>query len=169
MASDFNQHAVVVLDRFVARKGGAHLESFVDSVNNYDNGNVCFAGESVSGEFMALQVEVPATATLATKSLCLMATPEVVYWETMNLRNFYNKAGEAIRGIHLVEGDIFQVSQSMITNTPAVGNYVAPANGVTKLAASTALPSTKFVGEIVDTFDFGAYREPMFVIRVRQN
>jgi hypothetical protein len=167
MASDFNKHAVVNLDKVHAAYNG-NLESVVHTAD-LDNGSVIFLGEQATGEREVINVKVPATATITTDAVVLVHSPEITYLAGMDMRNFYNKAGEFARAYHLEEGDIFTLDATMITGAPAVGSFVAPADSATKLVASVALPTTRFIGEITEATTVGAYRAPAFTIRVRKN
>ena len=132
--------------------------------NKIENGMICNVGTLLTGEREIKEMVVPATATLATAPVYLIAVPEINYTQTKktdaSLQNFATSTDEPVRAYSLEQGDIFSVSQDMITalanNTPVVGNYVVAANGVLKLKEAATLAGTeKFAGKIIEKQTLG--------------
>lgn len=161
-------HGVVRLDKLLAGYNG-NLEHIVHSAD-LDNGSFVHVGSLVAGNTDLRNAVVPATATL-TDEVVLIAAPELLY-DTVyggQLDKFYNEAGRATRAYHLYAGDVFSVSESMLTGTVAVGKFVIPANGSVKLAvADTDGGTTRFVGKIIAREVFGVNAIPMAVIEVKK-
>lgn len=135
---------VINLDRI----SGAQLFSLKHSAA-LENGNVCNLGAIVAGEREVYDVATPATATLASAQVILVASPEVMYDETKLITDFTIPAGTISRGVALVPGNIVQISDSIIDGTTVVGQFVIAANTSLKLAAS-ATASGKFTGRVIE-------------------
>jgi len=165
-------YGVVRIDKVKSTYVG-HLESmqFTGTVTTtifpqgkIENGMICNKGALVTGEREIRTLEVPATATLGTESIYLIAVPEINYTQykktDASLQNFASDTDEVVRTYTLEQDDIFSVSANMITalanDTPVVGNYVIAANGVLKLKESASIVGTeKFVGKIISKETLG--------------
>lgn len=157
--------AIVRLDKVQASYNG-NLESVKHSAD-MSNGSVVNLGALVAGETELHQVAVPATATLASEEVLLVASPELMYDSLKKgLADFTNKANVAARAYHLVAGDVFTVTDDMITGASVVGQYVSPQNGSLLLAASAGLPSTRFIGKVIAKETLGFSKSPATVIKV---
>lgn len=162
--------AIVRLDKIQASANG-NIESVVHSAD-LSNGVVINLGGLVAGERELRQVAVPATATLGTEEVLLVATPELIYeYSSKGLKDYVNKAGKAMRAYHLVAGDIFTVTDDLLTGgATVVGQYVAPANGATKLAfVGATAPTTRFIGKVIEKTTLGFDGSPATVIQVVQS
>lgn len=135
---------VINLDRI----SGAQLFSLKHSAA-LENGNVCNLGAIVAGEREVYDVAAPATATLNTAQVILIASPEVMYDESKAITDFTIPAGTIARGVALVPGNIVTISNDNIDGTTAVGAFVIAANSSLKLAAS-ATASGKFTGRVIE-------------------
>lgn len=124
-----------------------------------DNGCIVKLDSLISGERDLWKVVAPGAITAG--NLYIVATPEIIYDETLKssgaLDKFQNAAGANITLIPLEVGDTFSISDDCITpindddDIPAVGNYVTPsATGVkwTEIVASS-LNTEVFRGKIV--------------------
>lgn len=166
-------HAVINLDKVMAAYHG-NLESMQASVS-LDNGSVVINSFNlVSGETGVFEAAAPATATLASAEILLVASPEITYLAGQTMKDFYNPAGSTFRAYHLHAGDQFTVSTEAIAGgaAVAVGSYVVPQNGSYQLLAQTAAPTptaVSFYGVIVASTYLGAYQDPAVTIKVVQS
>lgn len=123
-----------------------------------ENGNIVKLDSLISGNRELWKVVAPGGITA--KNLYLVATPEVIYDETLKssgaLDQFRNKAGENITLIPLEVGDTFAISDDCITpindddDIPEVGNLVEVSSTGTKWLETTTLTSTVvFYGKII--------------------
>lgn len=164
-------HAVVRLDKLLSAYNG-NIES-VEINQNLDNGSVVnLTGQLVAGSREVMQAALPATATLATAEVLLVASPEITYLAGQTMLDFYNPANTPARAYHLHAGDIFTVSTNALSGGAAiaVGSYVVAQNGSPQLLAQTAVPSgVAFYGIIVESTTLGAYADPAVAIRVIQS
>lgn len=103
------------------------------------NGYVCNLGAKVTGNPEAFVVATPATATLGTEEVVLIASPEVMYEANKNISDFEIAANKPARAYHLTVGDVILFSDDLIDGTPVVGQYVIPQNGSLKLVAAADL------------------------------
>lgn len=152
-------YGVVRTDAIKATKSG-NIKSGRFYVTNtptaIENGNIVKLDSLISGNRELWKVVAPGGITA--KNLYLVATPEVIYDETLKssgaLDQFRNEAGENITLIPLEVGDTFAISDDCITpidDVPAVGSAVAPsANGTkwTELAYGS-LNTEVFYGKII--------------------
>jgi hypothetical protein len=164
-------HAVIRLDRMSSSYHG-NLES-VQHTADLDNGSVVNIGNLVAGERELLAVAVPATASLGTAEVLLVANPELTYYVGQTMQDYYIPANTPARAYHLHAGDEWTVSSAAIDGGAAVaiGSYVVAQNGSTRLLAQVAQPvagANRFVGEIVESNYLGAYQVPCVTIRVLQ-
>lgn len=158
--------AQVRLDKIQASHSG-NLESVIHTAV-LDNGAVINLGALVAGERELKNVAVPATATLGTEEVLLVAAPEVDYDPRNAGLDHATPIGMAARAYHLVAGDIYTVTDDMISGSTVVGQWVAPANGAIKLAAASALPTTRFIGKVIEKTTLGFNAAPASVIQVVQ-
>ncbi len=121
-----------------------------------ENGTVCNLGALVTGETEMYAVGVPATATLASAEVVLVASPEVIYEGNKSMGEFVNKTGKPIRGYHLTVGDVFTVSDNVLDGTSVVGKYLIPQNGSLQLAVADDLTGgTRFAAQIIQLRTLG--------------
>lgn len=146
--------SILNLDKVAATKSG-RLES-VKHTAELQNGMVVNLGALATGEREVFDVSVPATATLATAEVLLIAAPEVMYEGYKGLKDFTITAGTATKAYRLETGDIFTVTDDAITGTTVVGQYVIPANASLKLAAAADLTGgTKFAAKVIEKGTLG--------------
>lgn len=139
----------VRLDKVIAKKGG-NIESVKHSAD-MQNGFVFNAENLSTGEREVKDVMVPATASLASKSILLHASVETVYLAGQTLLDYYLPAGSAGRAYHLYKGDIVTITDNVITGSTVVGQYVVPQNASLQLAAAADLTGgTKFQGKVIE-------------------
>lgn len=123
-----------------------------------ENGNIVKLDSLISGNRELWKVV--AAGGITAKNLYLVATPEVIYDETLKssgaLDQFRNEAGENITLIPLEVGDTFAISDDCITpiddadDVPAVGNLVEVDSSGTKWKETSSLTSTVvFYGKII--------------------
>lgn len=144
-------NGIVRLDRVRAVYNG-HIESVVKKDGELQNGYVVDAGTLVTGERELREAKVP---TAGKGGVVLVAHPEVTPDQRthadMALENFKIPAGKPARAYHLEAGDIFSVSQDVLTllSTDAVvGNYVVTDNSF-KLKEANSPSTEEFVGKII--------------------
>lgn len=150
------------------RVSGASLYHLVHTAA-LENGMVCNVGGLAEGERELFQVVTPATATLGTAQLVLIADPEVSYDAQKGIEDFDIAAGVAARGYGLAVSNIVTVTDNMISGTTKVGEFVIAANGVLKLAASATAGDGRFVGRVIEKTTLGFYGEPATVFLVEKN
>lgn len=114
-----------------------------------ENGHVCNLGALAAGETDVFTVAVPATATLATEAIVLVATPEIMADESRPIGDFTIPAGANARGVRLVPGNIVTISDDMITGATVVGQHVVAANASLRLAANAAA-SGRFSARVIE-------------------
>ena len=153
------KHAVFNSDLMFGTQNPAGLINVLIP-EDLDNGSVLKVGALVAGSHDVFTGVKPAASdTLA--SLCIVAAPEVMYDEKLNLlSDFYNMVnvnGGVVRGYLLHSGDIFSMTKEGFSGTPAVGASVNVAAAY-KLAAG-ASSGTK-VGTII------AQEGDFYVVRV---
>lgn len=148
---------IVRLDKIQASYNG-NIESVRHSAD-MDNGSIINLGDLIANETELRAVSVPATATLGTAEVLLVASPEVNYEVGKGLKDFTNKANKPARAYHLVPGDIFTVTYGAITclanDVPVKGNYVTSANTSIKLTEANALGNNRFYGKIIELTTLG--------------
>jgi len=159
-------HIIVNLDKVLSAYNG-NIES-VQHTSSLDNGSFINLGAFISGAREIRAVALPATATLATEEVLLVAAPELMAMPGTTLKDFYNPANVAMRAYHLSVGDIFTVSAAAITGSPDVttNKYVLPADGVTTLAAGSSLGTTRFAGKIIEVTTIGYNKGTAYTIQV---
>lgn len=118
-----------------------------------------------------------APANLTDKNIGVVATPEIIYDESLTsggaLDQFVNAAGQPITVLMLAKGDILSISDECVTeiddadDIPAVGNYVTNTAGTTKWTEKTALGGTEtLVGKIIarELYKSGTYLNVVEII-----
>ena len=143
-----------------------------------DNGCIVKLDSLISGE-RDLWKCVAAGAVTA-PNLYLVATPEIIYDETLKssgaLDKFQNAAGANITLMPLEVGDTFSISDDCITpindddDIPAVGSYVTPAaTGVKWAEVASIAKSEVFYGKIIarEIYNGSKYLNVVEMISVR--
>lgn len=127
------QYAIVNLDKISSAYTGAIYN--VQHSSAIENGSLVNIGALVSGETELYAVGVPATATLATAEVALVASDEVVY-QRYNVDgtiaqkgDFINAANKPAKAYSLKVGDEFTITDDGFSGTSVVGKYLIPANG----------------------------------------
>ena len=157
--------AIIRIDKAQATYAG-NIVSF-EAPANMTNGLVFNLDGLKTGEREVYEIEKPATASLETAEVLIHATPEVVYEsEKVSLEDFELKKDKVGRGFHMTAGDIFTVTDDLITGDPAVGEYVVAANDSWKLAASATMTDNRFVGEIIEKTTLGFEHKDAWTFRV---
>lgn len=152
-------HNIINLEKVQSVYNG-NLESLVHTAD-LDNGSFVNVGGLHTGERELKDIAIPATATLATEEVVVIASDEVIKdaMGVYTLSDFVNKAGEPMKAYHLVEGDILKINQSAFDGTLAVGSYLIPQNGSTKLVVSASLGSTRFAAKILSLSETIGYEK----------
>jgi hypothetical protein len=115
-------------------------------------------------------VKVPDATSINTDSILLIATPELTYLAGQTIVDFYNPAGTPALAYLLRVGDIFTITDNVITGTTAVGSgnqYVGPEASSLKLKAVSAAPTTRFIGVVIEKTTI--YGQAASVIQVKSN
>lgn len=148
---------------------GSKLRSAVRA-SAIENGNLVVLG-ALSGTEKNLYVAGDVAAN--TNEVYLVDGVAVVYSEetTKGLDDFTNVANKAFRVRKPVFGDIFSVSESVVTalsTAPVLGNFVeTPATGNKLLEKATSLTSgVSFGAKIIDKYTFGTRAIPMVRLEV---
>jgi len=144
-------HVVVRLDKVAAISNKGNLTSIVYG-SDLDNGSFVKAETLVSGQREEFTATVCATPT--TDLLVMVHTPEFqgdLYLPGKTLKDFYNVASKAARGIYLQIGDIITITDDGITGATTVGQYAIPTAGATILSAAANLGgATRLAFKVID-------------------
>lgn len=137
-----------------------NLESLVHT-SDLDNGAFVNIGALVAGERELKNVVIPATATLGTEEIVVIASDEVIKDSVgaYSLGDFFNKANEPMKAYHLEDGDVLKISATAFDGTLAVGKYLIPQNGSTKLIVSDTIGSTRFSAKILSITETIGYEK----------
>lgn len=145
---------IINLDKIQAKKNG-NLESLKHTAD-VAQGSVAHVGALVTGSRDVHELVTPATATITTDEVVLIASPEYSYLPGKSLEDFVNVTGTPMRAYHLTEGDVFTLSDDGIDGTTAVGGYVIPQNASLKLAVASDLTGgTRFAGKVIAKGNIG--------------
>lgn len=139
---------------------GCDCYSFMNADSDIENGSLVTKGDLVEGERDIYQCAAPATATLGTSPVFLVANPAWNYDDcsviNQNEDNYINKAGKPFRVYELKPNKRYRVSVGMLTGTVAAGSYVGLSNGSFKGAVTTSAPTgSAFVGKIISIDSIG--------------
>lgn len=137
-----NNHAVAWPSKLVAQNGGEHIYN-IELATDTDNGNLV-----AKGDFIDLDLYEEAAVTKFAGVIQKQAANGNWYVEVVNPgdalfvymqpfiaedwtnkfkkeSNFYNLAGETVRGYALHVGDVFEVSADGFNGTPEAGKAVS--------------------------------------------
>ncbi|MGZ4850990.1 MAG: hypothetical protein ACXV2C_06390 [Candidatus Bathyarchaeia archaeon] len=156
----------VRLDKLAATKSGHGLISFKATADT-QNGTIFHAEDLATGERELFAPVQPATATIGVKPICINASVETVYLAGQTILDYVTPNGTAGRGYRPVKGDIITITDNVITGTTVVGQWVAPVNGSSQLNISSSLPTTMFIGKIIEKTTL--YGQAATVIEVLAN
>jgi hypothetical protein len=133
-----------------------NIESVQYDDADLPQGSAVNLGALVTGSREIYTAGQPATATLGTAEVLLVASPEVMYEAGKALGDFTNKAKKPCRAYHLTEGDVFTITDDGLDGTTAVDKYLVPKNGQFKLAVAADLSgNTKFAAIIIEKGTLG--------------
>lgn len=136
-----SQHAVAFPSKVLAAEGGKHIYNIL-LTNDCDNGNFIardawlsldLYSEKAATTFDGVVREKAANGNyyveVTTPGDALFVCSPVIIEEewTNNWKkdsNFYNKAGDVVRGYELAVGDVLEISAAGFTATPTVGDEV---------------------------------------------
>ena len=156
-----NDYAVVRLDSVKATKNGGIKSGryFVSTTATAcENANLVKLDSLITGQRELWKVVAPAAVTAG--NLYVVATPEIIYDETLKssgaLNQFRNEAGTNITLIPLEVGDNISISDTAITpindddDVVAVGSYVTPSVSGTKWTEVSSIASNEvFYGKVI--------------------
>lgn len=151
------KHAVIRTDLMAGTVNGAYLKSvrFEDEVEFIDNGSILATKAYCEGEREMWKGEL-VTAEDKLGELVIIATPEIMYDERLrNLTDFYNEAGEEMRGYKLI--GICSVSKEGFdaAKLPVVGGKVFAVAGAMKLANAGDIEVGKVIAiETVNSLEY---------------
>lgn len=140
-----DKHAVAFPSKLVAQNGGEHIYN-IQLTTAADNGNFV-----AKGAFLDLDLYEEAAVTTFEGTIVKQAANSHWYVEVTNPgdalfvymqafiaedftnrfkaeSNFYNEAGEVVRGYALHKGDIVEISEEGFEGTPVAGATVSVAN-----------------------------------------
>ena len=146
-----SNHAVAFPSKLVAQNGGEHIYN-IELATDTDNGNLV-----AKGDFIDLDLYEEAAVTEFAGVIQKQAANGNWYVEVVNPgdalfvymqafiaedflnkfkkeSNFYNLAGETVRGYALHVGDVFEVSADGFTGTPEAGKAVSVVSKKLKVA-----------------------------------
>ena len=122
---------------------------------NIDNGNVVLLGDLMTGEREIFKATTPA-ANSDIKNIVLVAAPERFTDERKrNMKDFYNVAGDTVRGYRLVSGRWFSVTSEAISGTLAKGKIVELQAGTQLKAVTSPTGGSTVVGKIMEVEEVG--------------
>ena len=156
--------SAIQLDRI--SKSATNLISF-KAPADFNNGYVFYAEDLVSGERELFTASQFATATLTTKSVYVNGSVEINYEAGKTIADYYTPNGTPGRGILLRPEDIITITDDAISGTTVVGQYVAPQNASYQLAISASVPTSKFIGKVIEKTTL--YGKAASVIKVLAN
>jgi len=148
-------HVVVNTTKVKSTRVG-HIYSLAIN-EDIDNGSIGSVGDLLAGEMEVRAFVKPVTANLATKSLVVIATPELMYNQSTKVSgafvNFFNPKNVPMVGLQLVADDELEVSvlgiDCLVADAPVVGNYLIAQNASCKYKEVATLVGTeKFVAKI---------------------
>lgn len=146
--------AIVKLDRVKAVYSG-NIES-VQYALDMENGSFITLGALVSGSSELYTAATPATATLTTEEVLLVASPEVIYTPGATLKDFTNLAGKPARAFHLSVGDHITITNDGFDGTSVVGKYLIPQNNSAKgVIADDLSGATRLALKVIEKGSFG--------------
>jgi hypothetical protein len=162
-------YGIFVAENMTSTVDGSKLRS-AKKAANIENGMIVKLGALESGE---KNLYVAADVAANTDIVYLVDGVAVVYSEetTKGLDDYINVAGTAFRVRKAEVGDIFSVSESVITalaSAPVLGNFVeTPATGTKLLEKATSLTAgVSFGAKIIDKYTFGTRAIPMVRLEV---
>nr|WP_156736247.1 hypothetical protein [Mycobacterium sp. E3298] len=140
----------VRLDRVHATRGG-NILSVKSAADELQNGYVVFAHALSSGEREVFDAIKPATATITTDEVLLIASPEITYNAGETISDFTNAAGKVARAIPLKNDDIVTITDNVISGAAVVGKFLIPQNASYQLVVANDLSGgTRFAGEVIE-------------------
>jgi hypothetical protein len=174
-------YGVIRTDLVKATKSGNILSGryyVTTTATAIENGNLVKLDSLINGERDLWKVVAP--GGIDASNLCVVATPEIIYDESLKsngaLNQFRNEAGANITLVPLEVGDIISVSDACInilsTETePSVGSYVTPSATGTKWQeiASSSLNTEVFRGKIIarEVYNGAKYLNVIQMVQVR--
>jgi hypothetical protein len=149
-----NAKCIVNLDKIQAIYGGNIVN--IKHTAALENGACIVLDALDTTDKDVWTIKTPATATLATDTFLLHATPEVLYESGKQIGDFELAAGKVGRAYYLTVGDEFTITDDGITGTTVVGQYIIPANGVFTFAAAADLTgNTKLACQVIEKKTLG--------------
>jgi hypothetical protein len=150
------KHAVVRTDRLAGTVLPSSLVSLkylpAGTPTAIENGNVVLVTNTlVAGEREVFEAVTPA-ANSPRNNIALVATPEVMYDERMNLlTDFFNEADAVIRGYRLLfPHEVFSVTEEAVDGTAAVGNIIELQAGTKLKAVASLTAGSTQIGTVID-------------------
>jgi hypothetical protein len=160
-------NGAVRLDKLAGTKSGHGLISFKASADT-QNGTIFHAEDLATGERELFAPTQPVTATIAVKPVVINASVETVYLAGQTINDYLTPSGTAGRGFRPVKGDIITITDNVIAGgATVVGQWVMPVNASSQLNISATLPTTLFIGKIIEKTTL--YGQAATVIEVLAN
>ncbi len=141
-------YGAILIEKCQAIRSG-NIKSIKLAATPLENGSVFYADSLVSGEREVYQVVIPATAALATGNLLIHASVPTNYLAGYTIVNYVLEGGKIGRAYVPSIGDVFTISDSVISGTTTVDQFLIPADGTFKLTASSTIGSTKFSARVL--------------------
>lgn len=142
-------YSAIRIDKAKATKSG-NIESVKAGVA-LENGFVFFATALAAGEREVKTVEQVATADLLDKNLLIHASVPTTYNAGDTIVNFVLDAGKVGRAFIPEVGDIYTISDTAITGTSVLNQFLIPANASYKLVPSATIgTTTKFSAKVIE-------------------
>lgn len=142
---NIEEHAVAFPSKLVAQNGGEHIYNILLETDT-DNGNLVAKGDFIDvdlyneKEVTSFEGKVVKQASNGNWYVEVVNPGDALFVYMQALisedwtnkfkaeKNFYNAAGETVRGYALHVGDIFEVSEIGFTEKPTVGSSVSCAD-----------------------------------------
>ena len=139
-------NAIVRLDNIAATKNGTFIKS-VKLNKELQNGSIVEIGGLVTGE---REMHVTATPKVTTTYFGMLTTPEIMYDEKKQIKDFINTTEKPARATILQKGDIFSVTVEAFTETPIVGKIIELGTTEVMKVVATATVGSTVIGKVVE-------------------
>lgn len=143
------EYGAIKIEKCQAVRSG-NIKSVQLAATPLENGMVFYADSLVSGQREVYTVVQPATAALAAGNLLIHASVPTNYLAGYTIVNFVLDSGKTGRAYVPSIGDIFTISDSVISGSSVVDQFLIPADATFKLTASSTIGSTKFSARVIE-------------------
>lgn len=139
---------------------GCDCYSFINTSTDIENGSLVTKGDLLDSERDIYECAAPATDTLGSLPVYLVANPAWNYDDSrainQNEEEYINTKGKAFRVYELKPNKRYRVSANMLTGTVKEGAFIGLADGSYKGTITEIAPSNSaFVGKILKVDPIG--------------